>query len=87
MNLVERVAARGVGYELVVDCVADDGVDFAGEGFGGGGRDVEFAEEGGDDFLFFFCFGEEWLVKRVEVGLFGNRGGMTYSVRYHLDGR
>jgi hypothetical protein len=61
VDLVQGVAARRVGEKLVCDGLADDGVDFASFGFRRGGGDVELAEEGGDDFLFFFCC-KGWLV-------------------------
>ncbi|SPQ26044.1 527a6312-da91-40de-952a-2fb30da66a4f [Thermothielavioides terrestris] len=56
VQLVEGVAAGGVGEKLGVDGGADGRIDGAGLGLGRGWRDVQLAEEGGEDFLFFFCF-------------------------------
>ena len=79
VELVQGVAARGVGQQLGVDRVADDGVDVPRDGLGRGGGDVELAEEGGDDFLFFFCL----LVSKLACRLCGQGKGKSYSARSH----
>jgi len=82
VELVQGVAPRGVRQQLVFDGLADGGVDVAGGGLGRRRGDVQLAEEGGDDFLFFFCRGGSVTFPQTRV----SQGG-TYSARFRPTSR
>lgn len=79
MDLVQRISARCVGDQLVIDRLADDGVYLASLVFGRGWRDVKLSEESGDDPLFFPCYGgvSVTLARKNERSKKGERGDLS----------